>query len=116
MRDQNAFLGSLPRLGSDREQARSYSGFVERLEKPGAFPLLSNSVMKVLRKRRRFLLWELSVLVRVCLQANSPFRTNISLQAGSHGTGICESQNVAVKSCSPKQRNPPACQPGGFRT
>ena len=68
--------------------------------------------------------------VGVCLQANSRFRTNIRLQAGSRETAIFESQNAAVKeplnnslrtqrlleSCSPKQRNPPACQPGGFRT
>ncbi|KGD63434.1 hypothetical protein Y5S_03243, partial [Alcanivorax nanhaiticus] len=31
-----AFLESLPRLGSDREQARSYSGFVE-MQKPVNF-------------------------------------------------------------------------------
>ncbi len=37
------------------------------------------------------------------MQANSPFRTNIRLQAGSHETGICENQNAAMKSCSPEQ-------------
>ena len=43
MRDQNAFLGSLPRLGSDREQARSYSGFVE-MKKHGNFSALLNPI------------------------------------------------------------------------
>ncbi len=89
--------------------------FAEQVDSPPDITL-SHSFMKVLRKRRRFLLWELSVLVRVCLQANSHFRANIRLQAGSHETGICESQNAAVKSCFAKQRNPPACQPGVFRT
>ncbi len=66
--------------------------------------LLSHSFMKALRKWRRFLLWELSVLVRVCLQGNVGAERTIRLQASSHETGICESQNA------------PACQPGGFRT